>query len=159
MWDTEVPTSQRCQNSGPAFCVPKMATRLSPPNEFFPVPSMDPCLVETPMVQSPMAVVSGQIYWQELVSGWIVERKTFADLSSSICDGRYDEPWIQRGSRAFEVVFGSRVYIYIYYILYVMYLYIYICNYVCLHNMCFLNYLCANVIVLDMYWLYVIYMM
>nr|QDO16453.1 crossover junction endonuclease MUS81 [Crypthecodinium cohnii] len=28
---------------------------------------------------------------QELIAGWILERKTFADLSSSIMDGRYDE--------------------------------------------------------------------
>lgn len=32
-----------------------------------------------------------EITGEELVSGWIVERKTFADLSASICDGRYDE--------------------------------------------------------------------
>lgn len=32
-----------------------------------------------------------EVTGEELVSGWIVERKTFADLSSSICDGRYDE--------------------------------------------------------------------
>ncbi|CAK9044012.1 unnamed protein product [Durusdinium trenchii] len=40
----------------------------------------------------------GDVLWiwrnekgEELVAGWIVERKTFADLSSSILDGRYEE--------------------------------------------------------------------
>jgi len=40
----------------------------------------------------------GDVLWiwrsatgEELICGWIVERKTFADLSSSICDGRYEE--------------------------------------------------------------------
>lgn len=35
--------------------------------------------------------VSFSIFFQELICGWIVERKTFPDLSSSICDGRYEE--------------------------------------------------------------------
>ena len=48
---------------------------------------------------------------------------------------------------------GSNIYIYIHinyiYVLYVMDIYIY--NYVCLHNMCFLFYFCANVIVIDVF--------
>jgi hypothetical protein len=43
-------------------------------------------------------------------------------------------------------IYTHKLYIYV---LYVMDIYIY--NYVCLHNMCFLFYFCANVIVIDMY--------
>lgn len=39
--------------------------------------------------------VDGSTHPHEFVAGWVVERKTFHDLSSSIMDGRYDEQKIR----------------------------------------------------------------